>query len=451
MFAVLFTLVGCGQYWFLRWQLNQKTASDLKHSAEELRDQIGFQDTWNLQAYNRIPDAPDNYLVMAQNGTLIDVGGDFRRGMNLQVSLPFALEYDQPISFLSDVGENWNLYVHKLRDGIVVLGVLREDAPEDANKRFPANAAQFGASIDEATHTPEREIDASFDFAIIDNNGILHWTTGGIPLRTSSPVIPVAPTLTPALQFDGKTYAEFLQPVVSKSGSNVGLISVFEDITGERLLLLRSAYFNAIVCVLLWVITVAFSTTYLRRVRTSAISCAQIPFLDEDETVEFKSSLRWDYGLQRPNKELERVVVKTIAGFMNSENGGTLIIGMSDSKEILGLQSDYASFKNKQNRDGFELALRQILIDTLGERRCARWIKTRFCSLLGKELCVVTIAPSSEPVFLEGEASGQLFVRVGNSTRPLDAKEALAYARDRWGGFALPRRHPYRPIPNPAG
>src|SRR5690242_9667478 len=79
---------------------------------------------------------------------------------------------------------------------------------------------------------------------------------------------------------------------------------------------------------LLWVITVAFSAAYLRRVRPSAISCAQIPLLDEGETVEFKSSLRWDYAKQKPSKEVERAIVKTVVGFLNSENGGTLIIGI---------------------------------------------------------------------------------------------------------------------------
>jgi len=232
----------------------------------------------------------------------------------------------------------------------------------------------------------------------------------------------------------------------------VGFISDFQDVTWAERVLRKSAAFNAIIAVLLWVITVAFFTVYQRRVRPSTISCDQIPCLDEDETVEFKSSLRWDYINQKSSKEVERAIVKAIVGFMNSEKGGTLIIGISDSKEVLGLQADYASFKSqKSDRDIFELTLRQILITAVGERGCARWVKTRFCSLQGKEVCVVTVAPSSDPVFLEEEGTGKLFVRVGNSTRPFGAKEALAYARDRWGGFALPRLRFRRPIPNPAG
>ena len=451
VFAVIFTIVGGVQYWFLRWQLDQETESGLRNLAEGVRHSIAFEDTWNLQGYRRTSEGPEDFLLMAQNGTLIDAHGDLP-GMILHASLPVSPEYDHPVHLLSDVGEDWNLYVHKLSDGIVVLGARKEEAPEGISGRFTANAARFGASVGDALGTPERAIDEAFDFAIIDNNGILRRAIGGIPLRTSSPVIPVTPTLAPIRQTEGEMYAVFLDPVVSKSGSKVGLISVFEDVTSDERVLQGSARFNAIVSVLLWIITVAFSITYLKRVRPSAISCAQIPFLDESETVEFKSSLRWDYVQQKPSKELERAIVKAVVGFMNSENGGTLIIGMSDSKEVLGLQPDYTSFKSvKPDRDGFEQAFRQILIAAIGERRCVRWVKTSFCTLLGKELCVVTVAPSSEPVFLEGEAGGQLFVRVGNSTRPFDAKEALAYARDRWGGLAMPRWHAHKPIPHPVG
>lgn len=200
---------------------------------------------------------------------------------------------------MSDVGEDWYLYVHKLHGGIVVLGVLKEEAPEGTNERFATNAARFGASVEGAMGTPERTIELPFEHVIIDNNGILLWTTGGIPLKASSPAIPASSTFAPTRQINGKIHAVFLNPVVSKSGSEVG--------------------------------------------------------------------------------------------------------------------------------------------------------QDQFCALLGKELCAVIVAPSSEPVFLEGEVGGQLFVRVGNSTRPFDAKEAFAYARDRWGGLALPRWHPHRPIPHPAG
>lgn len=143
--------------------------------------------------------------------------------------------------------------------------------------------------------------------------------------------------------------------------------------------------FNGVVAAPLWIITLGFFAAYLTRVRPSAISCAQIPFLDESETVEFKSSLRWDYAQQKPSKEVEGAIVKATVGFLNSGSGGTLIIGISDSKEVLGLQADYASFKRlKPDRDGFEQALRQMLINAIGERRCARFVRPVFAQFMAR-------------------------------------------------------------------
>jgi hypothetical protein len=453
VFAVLFTIVGGGQYWFLHWQLDHENTSYLRGLAEGVLKSIAFGDTWNLQGYRRTSGGPENYLVVAQNGTLIDTGGDYLRGMNLHVALPFASEYDHPVRFTSDVGEDWKLYEHKLSDGIVVLGTLQEEAPEGIDDLFATNAAQFGASVEVASRTPERKIDASFDYAIIDNNGTLLWATGGIPLKTLQPAMPAKPTFGPTRQINGEMYDVFLDPVVDRSGSQVGLITVLVDVTSDLRVLHGSAVFNTIVCALLWAFTIAFFTVFLRRVRPTTISCDQIPVLDEGETVEFKSSLRWDYVLKKRNKELERSIVKAVVGFLNSEKGGRLIIGLSDSREVLGLQADYATLERvKQDRDGFELTLRQTLIAGIGERRCARLIRTDFCSLQGKEICVVTVAPSSDPVFLKDEAGLlQLYVRVGNSTRPFGVQEALTYGRERWGGFALPRWRAYPPTPHPAG
>lgn len=57
----------------------------------------------------------------------------------------------------------------------------------------------------------------------------------------------------------------------------------------------------------------------------------------------------------------------------------------------------------------------------------------------------MTVEPSDDPVFLEKETGGQLYVRVGNSTRPFGPQEAVDYARDRWGALALPKSHSREP------
>ena len=48
---------------------------------------------------------------------------------------------------------------------------------------------------------------------------------------------------------------------------------------------------------------------------------------DEDYAVEFKSTARWDLREGKPNKAMEDAIVKTVAGFLNTD-GGTLLIGI---------------------------------------------------------------------------------------------------------------------------
>jgi type I restriction enzyme R subunit len=60
---------------------------------------------------------------------------------------------------------------------------------------------------------------------------------------------------------------------------------------------------------------------------------------EEDFIVDFKSTARRDMREGKPNKAMEDAVVKTIAGFLNTD-GGTLLIGVDDSSAVLGLEHD---------------------------------------------------------------------------------------------------------------
>ena len=47
---------------------------------------------------------------------------------------------------------------------------------------------------------------------------------------------------------------------------------------------------------------------------------------------------------EKINRSLEEIVLKTIAGFLNGD-GGTLLIGVTDDKQIIGLENDYKTLK----------------------------------------------------------------------------------------------------------
>jgi hypothetical protein len=149
----------------------------------------------------------------------------------------------------------------------------------------------------------------------------------------------------------------------------------------------------------------------------------------EHDSLEFKSSWRWDVQEQRTNRALETVVLKSLAGFLNG-SGGTLLIGVADHGEVLGLASDYRTLK-RQNRDGFDQALMTAIAAQLGGD-LAPCIQLFFHSLKGHEVCRVIIAPAPRPVFLDQGGTPKFYLRSGAATRELNVKEAIDFQATRW-------------------
>lgn len=150
----------------------------------------------------------------------------------------------------------------------------------------------------------------------------------------------------------------------------------------------------------------------------------------ENNFVEFKSSLRWDYKTNQTNKNLEYVAAKTISGFLNSE-GGTLIIGVDDDGVVLGLDKDYSTLGKKQNRDGFLLTLVQIVNNYLG-KEFNQYVSAKIENIDGKDVCIVEISDSGSPVFINYQGNDQFFIRASASTQPMSMKEANEYINLHW-------------------
>ena len=164
--------------------------------------------------------------------------------------------------------------------------------------------------------------------------------------------------------------------------------------------------------------------------KTADAELAALLLGGEGPRLEFKSTLRWDLRENRKNPDLEKVVVKTVAGFLNAE-GGTLLLGVADDGTAVGLQPDYQSL-GKPNRDGFSLHLTSLLLDRLG-RDLAPHVSLSFHDLEGKDVCRVEITPSPRPVLVEEGNDEAFYLRTGNSTRRLSVSEVLAYEKQRWG------------------
>lgn len=152
----------------------------------------------------------------------------------------------------------------------------------------------------------------------------------------------------------------------------------------------------------------------------------------ESAGVELKSSLRAD-TLNRgvPPKVIEKVVARTVAGFMNAQ-GGVLVIGIDDDGNPLGLERDLATLGRK-DLDGFQQALMTVLSSNLGTDVAAS-VRVHLTKVgpHGHDVALVDCPAYGKPVFLGDGKDKEFHVRAGNTTRLLDVEEAAAYIAQHW-------------------
>jgi predicted HTH transcriptional regulator len=138
----------------------------------------------------------------------------------------------------------------------------------------------------------------------------------------------------------------------------------------------------------------------------------------------------WDYRQQKVNKNLYEPVLKNVVGFMNS-TGGTVIIGVDDDGEVLGLESDYQAMR-KPNADGFENVFNMAFNKMVGVE-FRRFVGVTFPEIEGKQVCVITTRPATQPAYLTHQGKESFYIRAGNACQPLTVSQAARYIRDHFG------------------
>lgn len=145
----------------------------------------------------------------------------------------------------------------------------------------------------------------------------------------------------------------------------------------------------------------------------------------EGEHIEFKSTLRMNMHTRERDPKMELGCVKTIAGFLNAR-GGTLIIGVSDDGETLGLGAD-----GFPNEDKMHLHLVNLIRDRVGAAH-AMYIHPRFEDRDDTRVLVVECWPSASAAYVKDGNVERFYVRTGAGTLELAASEVEKYIAHRF-------------------
>ena len=151
----------------------------------------------------------------------------------------------------------------------------------------------------------------------------------------------------------------------------------------------------------------------------------------ESAVVELKSTARRNLHTEAPDQAITWAVVKTITAFMNT-HGGTLLVGVDDHGQPVGIEADYPLVKGG-DRDGWELWLTAVVKNALGTV-AATDLSVRFCMLDGRTVARIDVRPGAEPVFAsrKGEPREVFFARLNNSTEEFAGPALLDYRQKHW-------------------
>jgi len=155
------------------------------------------------------------------------------------------------------------------------------------------------------------------------------------------------------------------------------------------------------------------------------LSLQDMVALGESSAVEFKSTLRINLHTKEVDPRMELAVLKTIAGFLNT-NGGTLTIGVTDDGQAVGIETD-----RFDNEDKMSLHLVNLIRNHMGPVVTPN-IHIRFEEYEENRVLMAVCAKSKAPVYVKDGTVERFYIRTGPSTTELTASQIQEYIKQRF-------------------
>ena len=164
-------------------------------------------------------------------------------------------------------------------------------------------------------------------------------------------------------------------------------------------------------------------TNYFRA--SQDISTLEMIENGESDSVEFKSTLRWNTHAAKKDKAIEFAILKTIVAFLNTD-GGHLFVGVSDDGNAVGLELDKFA-----NNDKLMLHFTNLVKSKIGTLYL-KYIHTSIEIHQEKEIFRIDCLPASHAAYLLDENDDHFFIRTGPSTTKLRTSKIYDYIIDRF-------------------
>lgn len=146
----------------------------------------------------------------------------------------------------------------------------------------------------------------------------------------------------------------------------------------------------------------------------------------ENTMTEFKSTLRRNLHTGQNDVKMEHSVLKTVAGFLNSRGGGTLLVGVSDDGVALGIEAD--AFPNE---DKMFQHFSNLIRDRVGVKHML-YIHPYFDDYDDKRVLVIKCQPARSPVHVKDGNEERFYIRSAAATEELKGGQAQEFIVQRF-------------------
>lgn len=149
----------------------------------------------------------------------------------------------------------------------------------------------------------------------------------------------------------------------------------------------------------------------------------------EDKNTEFKQTIVYDTRKKDRDQIITDMWIKTVAAFLNT-NGGDLLIGVSDDKNITGMNFEMKKYfkKGEDYQDNLMKHVKNILKDYIGEPFYP-YINSQLVEIDDDYVLWINCKPSDKEVFVKGK---DFYVRTHPATDKLEGQKAIDYIKRRF-------------------
>ena len=146
----------------------------------------------------------------------------------------------------------------------------------------------------------------------------------------------------------------------------------------------------------------------------------------ESKKLEFKQTFQFCVRTKQKEDYVETSALKTLVGFMNTE-GGTLLVGVEDSGEILGIETERDKF-HKGSDDKFFLRIKDRVEKRIG-LDALKNIDMQITKVDQSDVLSIICERSNQETFLDGK---EFYIRNTPSTDKLEGRDLTNYIKERF-------------------